>query len=111
VEYGRYLAAGTPKKYDHKTQYPPSNCFGSETDLGVVHLVGGKLDLAMANPALRAVPFEQACAYAEENLDDMQGEYAVGDDLSCHEVSAKDDTGTPNLSPRMSPWVLQFLAL
>jgi hypothetical protein len=104
MEYGRYLAAGTPKKYDHKTQYPPSSClFGalvSGTDLGVVHLVGGKLDLAMANPALRAVPFEQACAYAEENLDDMQGEYAVGDDLSCHEVSAKDDTGT---TPRPAP--------
>jgi hypothetical protein len=68
-----------------------------------VHLVGGKLDLAMANPALRAVPFEQACAYAEENLDDMQGEQPVGDDLSCHEVSAKDDTGTLRPSPKTPP--------
>jgi len=59
-----------------------------------VHLVGGKLDLVLQNPALRAVPFEEACAYAEENLEDMQGDSSsVGDDLSCHEVSAKDDTG------------------
>jgi hypothetical protein len=56
----------------------------------VVHLVGGKLDLVLQNPALRAVPFEEACSYAAENLDDIS---SVGDDLSCHEVSAKDDTG------------------
>jgi hypothetical protein len=56
--------------------------------------VGGKLDLCLQNPTLRAVPFEQACAYAEENLDDIHGESSIGDDLSCHEVSAKDDTGT-----------------
>jgi GTPase SAR1 family protein len=64
--------------------------------LAVVHLVGGKLDLCLQNPALRAVPFEQACAYAAENLDDVQGgeSSSVGGDLSCHEVSAKDDTGT-----------------
>lgn len=60
----------------------------------VVHLVGGKLDLCLQNPALRAVPFEQACAYAAENLDDVEGdESSGGHDLSCHEVSAKDDTG------------------
>ena len=56
--------------------------------------MGGKLDLCLQNPALRAVPFEQACAYAAENLDDLPGEpSSVGEDLSCHEVSAKDDTG------------------
>ena len=56
--------------------------------------MGGKLDLCLQNPALRAVPFEQACAYAAENLDDVPGEpSSVGEDLSCHEVSAKDDTG------------------
>jgi hypothetical protein len=68
----------------------------------VVHLVGGKLDLVLQNPALRAVPFEEACAYAAENLDDLPGASSSGstsslygqDDLSCHEVSAKDDTGT-----------------
>ena len=68
----------------------------------VVHLVGGKLDLVLQNPALRAVPFEEACAYAAENLDDLPGASGSGstsslygqDDLSCHEVSAKDDTGT-----------------
>ena len=60
----------------------------------VVHLVGGKLDLCLQNPSLRAVPFETACAYAAENLDDLPGESSVGEDLSCHEVSAKDDTGT-----------------
>ena len=50
--------------------------------------------MVLQNPALRAVPFEEACAYAEENLEDMQGDSSsVGDDLSCHEVSAKDDTG------------------
>ena len=65
-----------------------------------MHLVGGKLDLVLANPALRAVPFEQACAYAEENLEDMQGENIVGDDLSCHEVSAKDDTGIDLRAPQ-----------
>jgi GTPase SAR1 family protein len=59
----------------------------------VVHLVGGKLDLCLANPAVRAVPFETACAYAAENLDDLPGVSVVGEDLSCHEVSAKDDTG------------------
>jgi hypothetical protein len=59
----------------------------------VVHLVGGKLDLCLQNPALRAVPFEEVCAYAEENLDDLQLS-SLGEDLSCHEVSAKDDTGT-----------------
>jgi len=60
----------------------------------IVHLVGGKLDLCLQNPALRAVPFEQVCAYAAENLDDVPGEpSSVGEDLSCHEVSAKDDTG------------------
>jgi len=56
-----------------------------------VHLVGGKLDLVLQNPSLRAVPFEQVCAYAAENLDDIS---SLGDDLSCHEVSAKDDTGS-----------------
>lgn len=60
--------------------------------LVVVHLVGGKLDLCLQNPALRVVPFEQACAYAAENLDDGESS-SVGGDLSCHEVSAKDDTG------------------
>ena len=60
-----------------------------------MHLVGGKLDLCLQNPALRAVPFETACAYAAENLDDLPGVSSnVGQDLSCHEVSAKDDTGT-----------------
>lgn len=58
-----------------------------------MHLVGGKLDLCLQNPALRAVPFETACAYAAENLDDLPGSSNVGQDLSCHEVSAKDDTG------------------
>jgi hypothetical protein len=72
----------------------------------VVHLVGGKLDLVLQNPALRAVPFEEACAYAAENLDDLPGGGGGSpasslygqDDLSCHEVSAKDDTGPPPLS-------------
>jgi len=59
----------------------------------VIHLVGGKLDLCLANPALRQVPFEQACAYAAENLDDFSDDESAGQDLSCHEVSAKDDTG------------------
>lgn len=65
--------------------------------MSVVHLVGGKLDLCLQNPALRAVPFETACAYAAENLDDLsdgsQSSLYGQDDLSCHEVSAKDDTG------------------
>jgi hypothetical protein len=69
----------------------------------VVHLVGGKLDLVLQNPALRAVPFEEACSYAAENLDDLPGGSPSSpssslygqDDLSCHEVSAKDDTGIP----------------
>jgi hypothetical protein len=73
----------------------------------VVHLVGGKLDLVLQNPALRAVPFEEACAYAAENLDDLPGASSSGstsslygqDDLSCHEVSAKDDTGTSSTFP------------
>lgn len=57
--------------------------------------MGGKLDLCLQNPALRAVPFEEACAYAAENLDDLPGEQSsIGEDLSCHEVSAKDDTGS-----------------
>ena len=59
--------------------------------------------MVLQNPALRAVPFEQACAYAEENLEDMHGDsLSVGDDLSCHEVSAKDDTGTHSV-----PWDLE----
>lgn len=61
--------------------------------------MGGKLDLVLQNPGLRAVPFEEACAYAAENLDDLPGGSSSSslygqDDLSCHEVSAKDDTGT-----------------
>ena len=75
--------------------------------MAVVHLVGGKLDLVLQNPALRAVPFEEACAYAAENLDDLPGASGGGsssslygqDDLSCHEVSAKDDTGTSSTLP------------
>lgn len=41
------------------------------------------------------VPFEQACAYAAENLNDADDDSSIGgqNDLSCHEVSAKDDTG------------------
>ena len=55
--------------------------------------------MVLQNPALRAVPFEQACSYAAENLDDVPGETSsVGEDLSCHEVSAKDDTGSPSPS-------------
>ena len=77
----------------------------------MVHLVGGKLDLVLQNPALRAVPFEEACAYAAENLDDLPGASGGGsssslygqDDLSCHEVSAKDDTGTSSTLPLPSP--------
>jgi hypothetical protein len=65
----------------------------------VIHLVGGKLDLCLANPALRQVPFEQACAYAAENLDDFSDDESAGQDLSCHEVSAKDDTGNPPAEP------------
>ena len=79
--------------------------------MAVVHLVGGKLDLVLQNPALRAVPFEEACSYAAENLDDLPGGSPSSpssslygqDDLSCHEVSAKDDTGD---SP---PPVIAFL--
>src|SRR5579862_258660 len=62
----------------------------------VVHLVGGKLDLCLQDPSLRAVPFETACAYAAEQLEDLTGSSSdLGeDDLTCHEVSAKEDTGT-----------------
>lgn len=92
MEHGRFLAPGTAKKHDYKTWYPFQTLM--ERLIVVVHLVGGKLDLCLQNPALRAVPFEQACSYAAENLDAELS--SVGDDLSCHEVSAKDDTGTPS---------------
>jgi len=90
------MAPRITEKYDYKTQYHSKLLLATDTDsYVVVHLVGGKLDLCLQNPALRAVPFEQACAYAAENLDDLPGESSsVGEDLSCHEVSAKDDTGS-----------------
>jgi hypothetical protein len=63
----------------------------------VVHLVGGKLDLCLQDPALRAVPFETACAFAAEQLEDITGASSSTlvdqDNLTCHEVSAKEDTG------------------
>ena len=67
----------------------------------------------LQNPALRAVPFELACAYAAENLDE---DGLGGQDLSCHEVSAKDDTGNdtvpPNLGTALTPGVEEvFLAI
>jgi len=61
----------------------------------VVHLVGGKLDLCLQDPTLRAVPFESACTFAEQHLEDLTGSYSTlgEEDLTCHEVSAKEDTG------------------
>jgi Ras-related protein Rab-21 len=61
----------------------------------VVHLVGGKLDLCLQDPSLRAISFETACTFAAEHLEDLTGSYSTlgEDDLTCHEVSAKEDTG------------------
>jgi hypothetical protein len=81
------MVTGVAQEHDYKIKYENPS---SELTI-VVHLVGGKLDLVLQNPALREVPFEAACSYAADNLDDIS---SVGDDLSCHEVSAKDDTGT-----------------
>jgi hypothetical protein len=67
-----------------------------------VHLVGGKLDLCLQDPTLRAVPFETACTFAAEQLEDITGASSSTlvdeDDLTCHEVSAKEDTGTLSLN-------------